>query len=234
MINFSGSINLTYKNKFEEELIVTLTGNGNQIIGNSNGYNELNITNNEYNLGIITYDENEGFSGNINFVLPISIATGSYQQILPEVNKNVSVDNTYINQMANTPQDELSTVIYKNNVGLNNQTVEDIIRNYDIYYTGPADGGFIGIKNKLVMYGPNPLGFENGEILFDYDTLTFSGYAYLRLTYPWVTPFRNFIFEPTDSGLENAVVLDYSFKGQNNSIIAYNGAISGSITVNLI
>ncbi|MGB9674918.1 MAG: hypothetical protein ACPLX8_02170 [Nanopusillaceae archaeon] len=229
MITFEGTITLDLVNQFGLHNYINITGIDNTIVSTTT-YSD----NSTSFQGIIILDDNNNFTGVIDFVEVIS---NIYNQTVGIVTPNhISgvAPKELLESYANTNTSLLYTIYpgYLTDnptpLSLNNPIVNSIINYYsNLYYIGYASGGFLGFKNSLYLFAPDKYNRHNGVITLDIDNLTFSGNGFMDLTYPYVSPFKSFIYDPYFPFVE----IHIEFSTNNNSIYLSSGPGSGSITV---
>ncbi len=221
-INFTDQITIEY---FSETIKfnVFITGEKNTI------YAYVNDGTNIQKFGVIKYNNTtHTFSGKTSFATPISnVYSGAPIASIGEIDKQALIDSKLRQFTRWQENGELSLKTQSDiEIGLNNEKVNEIIGAFDLYYTGPPDGGFNSADNIITCYGPNPYGYNSSNIEFDYKTLTFTGRCLLDLTYPLITQFRQFTYDP-DFKYKR---LTLKFIGSGNSIVPFSGPMYGKIT----
>ena len=225
-INFTNQITIEFFADSGMKFNVYITGNKNTI------YAYVNDGVNIQKFGIIHYDNvKHAFSGRTSFATPISnVYSGAPVASVGQIDNQALIESKLRQYTVWQEDGDLSTMTQfgQNAVySLNNEKINEIIGGFDLYYTGPPDGGFNTADNVITCYGPNPYGYESPNITFDYKTLTFSGKCVLELTYPLITQFRQFTYDP-DFKYKR---LKLMFIASGDSIIPYSGPMSGKITV---
>jgi hypothetical protein len=221
------SLSLGVNNAF-----ITLLGSGNQIIGTS-----TLIVN--PNIGSLSIDENQNFTGYIDFVSVISqicnpinyssnqISDSIQNQLTQDIQANeTSYISTYIADIIPSP-----TYGIDGKFSLYNDKTTKYLNDYAnlSFVSGPASGGLVGYKNEILGYNNAKTddAFNVGKIIYDKDKNEFSGQIDIYLMFPFITVFRSFIFDPN----WKPAVYNLVFKGQGNSITAYSGQMNGSISL---